>query len=234
MKSITFSTLALALLLPLAACGQSGQPNSQPGVADNAAQALKDANEKTSPSMISGEIQKAMQEAKQELATKNIDVNSVHINDNHHNDNDSRPKAEITPQGELLIAGKKVAATPAQQTLLLDYRKQIVGVAEAGTDIGAKGADLGINAAKEALWGKLAGKSDKEIEASIKPQTDKIEASAARLCQRMPDLLSTQQKLATAMPEFRPYATMQQKDVDDCGKDMTDANGKKGTAVFSD
>ena len=59
-------------------------------------------------------------------------------------------------------------------------------------------------------------------------------AAAAKLCQRMPDLLSAQQKLATAMPEFRPYATMQQKDVDDCGKNMTDANGKKGSAVFSD
>jgi predicted small lipoprotein YifL len=234
MKPITFSTLALTLLLPLAACGQSGHADSQPGVADNVAQAIKDANEKTSPSMISGEIQKAMQEAKQELATKNIDVNSVHINDNHHNDNDSRPKAEITPQGELLIAGKQVAATPAQQTLLLDYRKQIVGIAETGMDIGAQGADLGINAAKQAMWGALAGKSDKDIEASIKPQTDKIEAAAARLCQRMPDLLSTQQKLAAAMPEFRPYATMQQKDVDDCGKDMKDKDGKKGIAASSD
>ena len=234
MKPITFSTLALALLLPLVACGQSGQADSQPGVADNAAQALKDANEKTSSSMISGEIQKAMQEAKQELATKNIDVNSVHINDNHHDDKDSRPKAEITPQGELLIAGQQVTATPTQHALLLDYRKQIVGIAETGMDIGAQGADLGVTAAKQALWGALAGKSDKDIEASIKPQTDKIEAAAARLCQRMPDLLSTQQKLAAEMPEFRPYATMQQKDVDDCGKDMKDKNGKKGVAVFSD
>ncbi len=234
MKPITFSTLALALLLPLVACGQSGQADSQPGVADNAAQALKDANEKTSPSMISGEIQKAMQEAKQELATKNIDVNGVHIGDRQHNDNDSRPKAEITPQGELLIAGKQVAATPVQHALLLDYRKQIVGIAETGMDIGAQGADLGVTAAKQALWGALAGKSDKDIEASIKPQTDKIEAAAARLCQRMPDLLSTQQKLAAEMPEFRPYATMQQKDVDDCGKDMKDKGGKKGVAVFSD
>ena len=234
MKLITFSTFALALLLPLTACGQSGHAVSQPGVADNVAQAVKDANEKTSPSMISGEIQKAMQEAKQELATKNIDVNGVHIGDHQHNDNDSRPKAEITPQGELLIAGKHVAATPVQHALLLDYRKQIIGIAETGMDIGAQGADLGVTAAKQALWGALAGKSDKDIEASIKPQTDKIEAAAARLCQRMPDLLSTQQKLAAEMPEFRPYATMQQKDVDDCGKDMKDKDGKKGIAVFSD
>ena len=234
MKPITFNALALILLLPLTACGQSRQADSQPGVADNAAQAIKDASEKTSPSAISGEIRKAMQQAKQELATKNIDVNSVHINDNQHNDKDSRPKAEITPQGELLIAGKKVAATPTQQTLLLDYRHQIVGIAEAGMDIGAQGADLGMNAAKEGVWGALTGKSDKDIEASIKPQTDKIEAAAARLCKRMPDLLSAQQKLAAAMPEFTPYATMRQKDVDDCGKDMKDKDGKKGIAVFSD
>jgi hypothetical protein len=233
MKPLIFSTLALPLLLSLAACSQSRQADSQPGAADTTAQSLKDASEKTS-SGISGEIRKAMQEAKQELATKNIDVSSVHINDSSHGDRDSRPRAEITPQGELLIAGKKVAATPAQQTLLLDYRKQIVGIAETGMDIGAQGADLGLSAAKEGVWGAITGKSDKDIEAAIKPQTDKIQAAAMKLCQRMPDLLSTQQKLATAMPEFRPYATMQQKDVDDCGKDMKDKEGKKGVAVFSD
>ena len=228
MKPTTLNALALVLLLPLAACGQSRQADSQP------TQAIEDANEKTSPSGISGEIQKAMQEAKQELANKNIDVNSVHIGDSQSDDKDSRSKAEITPQGELLIAGKKVAATPVQQALLLDYRKHIVDIAEAGMDIGAQGADLGVNAAKEALWGTLIGKSDKDIETAVKPQTDKIQAAAATLCLRLPDLLSTQQKLAAAMPEFRPYATMQQKDVDDCGKNMKDKEGKKGFAVFSD
>jgi predicted small lipoprotein YifL len=235
MKSVTFSALALILLLTLTACSQSGQADSQPGVADNTAQAIKDASEEASPSRISGEIHKAMQQAKQELASKNIGVNSIHVGDSQHNDDeDSRPKAEITPQGDLLIAGKKVAATPAQQVLLLDYRKQIVGIAETGMDIGAQGADLGINATKQALWGALAGKNDKDIEAAIKPQTDKIQAAALKLCQRMPDLLSAQQKLAAAMPEFKPYATMEQKDIDDCGKDVTDQNSKKGSAVFSD
>lgn len=229
MKPSTFSTLALVLLLPLAACGQSG---SQPGDTHNAASANKDIGEPTS-SVIGTEIQKGMQEAERELVSKNIDVNNVHVSGNHHHDDDTHPKAEITPQGDLLIAGKKVAATPAQQTLLLDYRKQIVGIAEAGMDIGTRGADLGINAAKQAMWGALSGKSDEDIEAAIKPQTDRIEASAAKLCQRMPDLLAVQQELAAAMPEFRPYATMQQKDIDDCGKNMKDKDDKKGFAVFS-
>jgi hypothetical protein len=234
MKAVTFNALVFTMLLPLAACSQSRQADSQPGAADNVAQAMKDAGEKTSPAGISGKIRDAMQKAKQELATRNIEVNSVHVGNGQHLDNDSRPKAEITPQGELLIAGKKVAATLSQQTLLLDYRQQIVGIAETGMDIGAQGADLGLSAAREGVWGAITGKSDKDIEAAIKPQTDKIEAAAMKLCQRLPDLLSSQQKLAAAMPEFRPYATMQQKDVDDCGKDIKDKDGKKGFAVFSD
>ncbi|MBB5357810.1 hypothetical protein HDE76_001016 [Rhodanobacter sp. ANJX3] len=230
MEPVNFSSLALVLLLPLAACGQADSPS---GNTDHTASATSDAGEPTS-SFIGAEVKKGMQEAKQELATKNIDINSVHVNGERRGNDDTRPKAEITPQGDLLIAGNKVAATPAQHTLLLEYRQQIVGIAETGMDIGTQGADLGINAAKQAMWGALSGKSDKDIEASIKPQTDKIEASAAKLCLRMPDLLSTQQKLAAAMPEFRPYATMQQKDVDDCGKDKKDKDGKKGFAVLSD
>ena len=35
------------------------------------------------------------------------------------------------------------------------------------------------------------------------------------------------------MPVFQPYATMTQKDVDDCGKNIDGSNGKKGFAVFS-
>lgn len=238
MKPMMSSTLALALLLPLTACGQSNQTDAQSSANDNATQAIKDASQETSPSNISGEIQKAMQEAKQELANKNLDVNDVHVGGTSHDNaphesEDSRPKAEITPLGEFLIAGKPVSATPAQQSLLLDYRKQVIGLAEAGMDVGAVGANLGLSAAKESLWAAFTGKSDKDIDAAIKPQIDKIQAAAASLCQRLPDVLSAQQKLAAAMPEFGPYATMQQKDVDDCGKEMTDKNGKKGIAVFS-
>jgi hypothetical protein len=126
----------------------------------------------------------------------------------------------ITPQGDLVIAGKTVPATPEQHTMLVDYRQQIIGIAEAGMEIGEHGANLGTQAAKEAIWGALTGKSDKEIEERIKPQAEQIKAAAAKLCLRLPDMLTSQQKLAAAMPQFRPYATMTQKDVDDCGKDI--------------
>ena len=195
---------------------------------------MKEAKQQTSPSVIAAEVQKGIDKAKQELLTQDIDITNVRVGKGEHSDYDGRPKAAITPQGDLLIAGNKVDATPEQHAMLVDYRQQIIGIAEAGMDIGASGADLGVNAAREAILGALAGKSDKEIEASIKPQTDKIQAAALRLCKRLPDMLASQQKLAAAMPAFKPYATMTQKDVDDCGKEMADKDGKKGFAVFSD
>lgn len=233
MKPFSYRALALVLLLPLAACSQA--PDSQPASTGPTTPASK--NGETAPrSLLARGIDKAMQEAKKDLVTKNIELDHVHFgNDNSNDDNDKRPKAEITPQGDLLIAGKKVDATPAQRALLLDYRQQIVGIASAGMDIGTQGADLGMQAAKTAMMGAFSGKSDKQIEAAIKPQTDKIEAAARQLCQqRMPALLASQQELAAAMPQFQPYATMEQKDIDDCAKDMTDEDGKHGFAVFSD
>lgn len=204
-------TLALVLLLPIAGCNRSGQSDAQ--------QAITEVDKQTSPARISTEIHKAMEQAKRELATKDIDIDHIHVGHGDHRDSGSLPKAAITPQGDLLIAGKTVSATPQQHTLLLDYRQQVIGIAEAGMDIGEQGANLGTHAAKEAIWGALTGKSDKEIEAGIKPQTEQIKIAAMKLCQRLPGLLESQQKLAAVMPQFRPYATMTQKDVDDCGRD---------------
>jgi hypothetical protein len=206
-------TLALALLLPVAGCSRSGQSESTA-----AQQALSEADKQTSPSVISAQIHEAMERARRELATKDIDIDHIHVGHGEHGGSDSLPPAAITPRGDLLIAGKPVTATPEQHTMLLEYRRQIVGIAEAGMDIGEHGANLGTRAAKEAIWGALAGKSDKEIEASIAPQTEQLKIAAMKLCQRLPPLLASQQKLAAAMPDFRPYATMTQKDVDDCGK----------------
>ncbi|MFK2876491.1 YggN family protein [Rhodanobacter hydrolyticus] len=231
--AITGSTLALILLLPLTACSQSSDSGSN----NNVPQALQEAQQQTSPSVIHAEVQKGIDQAKRELQTKDISVGNVHFNSKgkHDDDDDNKlPKAVITPQGTLVIAGKPVDATPEQHTMLLDYRQQIIGIADAGMDIGASGADIGVAAAKQAIMGAFTGKSDKEIEASIKPQTDAIQAAALRLCKRLPGMLASQQKLAASMPAFQPYATMTQKDVDDCSKDMTDQNGKKGVAVFSD
>lgn len=220
-RSITSALFAATLGLSLAACGQPDQADAGAGngAAKGVADAMKEADQKTSPSFIAAEVQKGIDQAKRELVTKDIRLGGVHIGEDRHEDTSGLPRAVITPQGDLVIAGKTVTATPEQHTLLTDYRQRIIDVANAGMDIGASGATLGTTAAKEAIWGALSGSSDKEIEERIKPQTEQIKVAALKLCKHMPDLLSSQQKLAAAMPEFRPYATMTQKDVEDCGKD---------------
>jgi hypothetical protein len=222
--AITSALLSCALLLPLAACSSS---DTSGGTATPAAAA-------PDSSFIGTQVRKGIEQAKRKLASKDISIGSIRVNGSGHAQDHTRPKAAITPQGTLVIAGKPVDATPQQHALLVDYRQQIIGIAETGMDIGARGADVGVSAARQAIFGAFSGKSDKEIEASIKPQTDAIQAAALQLCKRMPGLLASQQQLAAAMPAFRPYATMTQKDVDDCGKDMQDSHGKKGFAVFSD
>ncbi len=227
-RTITTGFLALALLLPLAACSRQSGPDGDNGKARAAQQDDGD-------SMIAAHIRESIREAKQELENENIDVSAVHAGDDRDADRRNLPKAEITPQGELLIGGEKVKATPAQRALLLDYRHRIVDIAEAGMDIGIHGASLGVNAAREALWGAFTGKSDEEIEAALKPQTDKIKAAAMRLCRKhLPGLLASQRKLAAAMPEFRPYASMTQEDIDDCGRDTADGDDAGGIAILSD
>lgn len=229
-STIAIGILASALLLPLAACSTSDKTSTTTTITDSPGTA--------GTSFIATEIRKGIDQAKQELQTKDISVGSVHFNDKGRHgddgDNSGLPKAVITPQGTLVIAGKPVDATPEQHAMLVDYRQQIIGIAEAGMDIGASGADIGVTAAKQAILGAFTGKSDKEIEASIKPQTDQIQAAAMRLCKQLPGMLASQQKLAAAMPAFKPYATMTQQDIDDCGKNIADKNGKKGFAAFSD
>jgi hypothetical protein len=231
MKSVMLNTLALTLLLPLAACGQSDHAGSRPASSATTAQATSDTADKAPTSWVGRRVADAMQEARQELATRNIDVDSVHIG-NGLRSGGTRSKAQITPQGDLLIDGKKVAATPEQTKMLLDYRQRVIGIAEAGMEIGTQGADLGMRAASTALSGVFSGKSDAEIEAAIKPQTDRIQAAALELCKRLPGLLAAQQELAAAMPAFKPYATMKQEDVEDCGKDIASGD-KKGVTVMS-
>lgn len=130
-------------------------------------------------------------------------------------------KAEITPQGDLLIAGRKVETDAAQRALLLEYRAGIIAVAAAGTDIGMKGADFGLRTAGKALRGVLSGNGD-QIEAEIEADAREFEAQARKICEHLAPMLETQRQLVEKLPEFEPYATMDQSDIDDC---LDDASG---------
>ena len=193
--------IALAALLPLAACGNNDPAPST----DAGGQAGTAAPANTA---LGRKIQEAMAEASRELASENIRVG----------EESGEPKAEISPQGDFIVGGKPVAVDEAQRTLLLAHRANLVAVAQAGIAVGMQGADLGLEAATGALKSVFNGNSEefgKEMEARGK----QIEADAMKICDALPPLLASQQALAAALPAFQPYATMDQTDIDDCRHD---------------
>jgi hypothetical protein len=213
--------LAFVALLPLAACGKNHDATTTAQADDG---------------FIAGKVREGIEQAKKEIETKNIDLRgairvSASTTTLGTQINDPRPKAEITPAGDFLIDGKTITVTPEQKAMLLDYRKQIVGIAMDAADIGASAATLGLSAAKEALWGVLSGDGDKAVEKKVEAKVGPIKQAAKQLCNRLPDLLSSQQKLAASIPEFKPYATMTQQDIADCARNIDE---KGGAAVFAD
>ena len=199
-------------MIALAACQPTDKNQAPTGVVakamDEAAKGLGEASQ---------EMDKAREEiatARDRLARENISLN--------RNEKQHLPKAEITPAGDLMIEGKAVATTPEQKALVLAYRGELLGVVGDGMAIGMEGARVGIDAAASALKGVLAGQDGDQIGKQVSEQAKaKIQPMVAQLCTRLPGLLSAQQALSAALPEFAPYATMDQADVDDCG----DANG---------
>lgn len=207
-------TLATALLatLPLIAACSDHDRSTPAGASARSAQ----------ETMIGRKIREAMEQARAELATENIRLGELHVSGDGKgvsitagDRNDGRPKAEITPRGELLIDGRKVETDAAQRALLLQYRRQIEGIAAAGMDLGAAGAELGVSAATEALRGVFSGDPDR-IERRVEARAEGIKAAAVALCDRLPALLETQDRLAAALPEFRPYADLDKSDIDEC------------------
>jgi hypothetical protein len=152
--------------------------------------------------------------ASRELAMENTTLNS-------HDKN--APDAVITPQGDLLIGGKRVEITPQQRNEVLAYRAQYIEIARQGIEIGHEGVEAGRRAVVPMIFAALFGGGDDAVEASMKKRLAGVRTASEQLCTRLPQLRAAQQQLAADLPAFAPYANLTQKDVDDCRKDVADS-----------
>ncbi|MDR7134463.1 hypothetical protein J2X06_001647 [Lysobacter niastensis] len=168
-------------------------------------------------SVISKATREALKEVRKELAEGNISISDDH---------GQHGKAEITPQGDLLIDGRAITITAEQRKLLLEHRGHIIALAEAGAEVGMQGADLATKAMGEALKGVFTGNTD-EIEKRVEAEAGKMKASALKLCDKLPAMMASQQKLKASLPEFAPYATMDQDDIKDCRDEVVEREGTK-------
>jgi len=208
-RTVLFAAVLGGISL-LAACGANPAPGN---TASDASSSSAPTAKKQDTGFISSAIQDAIGDAQKEISEGNITVSK-----DEHN---GGKKAEITPKGDLLIDGRAVTITPAQRTLLLEYRSHVVAVATAGMHIGMESADLATKAVAESLKGVFTGNTD-DVEKRVQAEADKVRTAAKQLCTHLPAMLESQQKLAAALPEFKPYATMDASDVDDCWKETRD------------
>jgi hypothetical protein len=221
MNALRLAPLAL-LALPLLGACQRHEANTPATTTATAGAAATTTGRQT---VLGKTVDAALRKARDELESGNIDISrgvdvqtsgsGRHFTIGGRGDGNS--KAAITPTGDLLLEGKPVNITPAQRALLLQYRQQIISVAEAGMAIGTKGADLAGEALSQTFSGLIHGNAD-EAGKRIEAEGKKLEAEANQLCTQLPGLMQTQQQLASSLPDFKPYATMTQKDVEDCGK----------------
>lgn len=219
-RLLLFATPVLAGALLLSACGRNDPAPAPASGADPS-------TTRHEPTTIIGRAaRQGIDKARKDVLAGNISltnnfslgINGSHVKFGDDNADPNRPEAELTPQGELLIAGKPVAADASQQALLKRYRGQIEQVALAGLEIGAQGADLAGKAMGEALAGLFGGDPD-AVEKRIESEAAGIKVAATALCKQLPVMYETQQALAASMPEFKPYATLELKDIDDCMRD---------------
>jgi hypothetical protein len=131
------------------------------------------------------------------------------------------PKATISPNGDFSIDGKPVSLNAQQREQTVAYYRELDGITQAGIAIGKQGAQLAGKAVGEAMRGVLAGDTD-SIGSKVEEEAKQIEAQAKQICTHLAGLRTAQDALAAQLPEFRPYANIDQKDIDDCGKDESE------------
>jgi len=110
----------------------------------------------------------------------------------------------------------------AQRALLQSYHREMNAMTADGVAVGKQGAALAGKAVTAAIKGAINGNAD-DVESKVEAETKRLEQQAMQLCRRLVTVKASQDALATSLPEFKPYATLDQSDVDDCGTSQNDS-----------
>ena len=149
-----------------------------------------------------------------------FDHKTVVIRTRHHE------RAEIGADGSLEVDGAPVKLNPAGQAALGRYNAAANGFIHQAVKLGMGAADFALDSIGNMLVGLLNGQADqagKEVERGGK----RIEQEALDLCQGLKDWHSAQEAAAQAVPEFRPYAVISDRDAEkDCN--VNDSGDGKG------
>lgn len=126
-----------------------------------------------------------------------------------------RPAAEISPAGELSIAGLTVAANEKDRMLLVRYNKTIRSIRDHALDVGMRGAGIAFEALSAAAVALITGDSD-AAKRQVEPSAERLKEKARALCTEVKALKQVQDEIAADLAAFRPYALMDEGDAAQC------------------
>lgn len=127
--------------------------------------------------------------------------------------------ARIAPNGDLAIDGRAVAVGGEQRKQLVEYHAAAHRLRTHAGDTGRAGVQLAKDVVTDVLADIGAGKPGVEIEKNLEQKVGGVKRAAARLCDDLVAIRAAQEGIAAAVPDFAPFATIDQADVDDCRKD---------------
>ena len=123
--------------------------------------------------------------------------------------------AEIPRNGDLRIAGRAVALTPAQRVLTTRYFTQTQVALFDGVRTGIAGARMA-GSVIGALIPALFHDDSRIINDTAHAQTVNLDRHVDRLCAEIGAIRSTQDQLVVRLPAFAPYAAIGQRPVESC------------------
>ena len=205
------AALGLCLSLPMAA--QAGLPSDRGTPGDDVEQELSDARR---------EVRTELAKARQELMTENLSLgHGFNFGRHGRHDRDDLPEAEITVDGDFLVDGKVQAIDAGQRRQLLAYRKQVVAIALDGIEAGQVAAEAALDAVGgswiSVMFNAMSGRLERRVENAVKQH---IEPMVAGICRQLPAVMDSQQRIAASLPAFRPYADLEQRDIDECESEL--------------
>jgi hypothetical protein len=206
---ILATALCFCLALPMAAQARPSGDDIGSSVRHDLADARKD-------------VRVDIAKAREELVNGNIALGDNFRFGHHPGAREtSLPRAEITPGGDLLIDGKAQEIDAGQRQLLLAYRAQVTGIALDGIEAGQQAAEAALDAVGDSwvgiMFNAMTGRLQARVERVV---AQRIEPMVLGICRQLPSVMEAQQQLASSIPSFKPYATLEQSDVEDCENEL--------------
>ena len=69
------------------------------------------------------------------------------------------------------------------------------------------------------MFGAMSGSLERRIERLV---YEEVGPAVRGICKQLPRVRASQQRLATSLPQFRPYATLDADDIEDCDSNVRD------------